>query len=88
MTRQDRLYLMAATLLAHRTFTPTEAVADAFELDRLVEARLAKEAPLDLNSPDAFIEEPAPHGYCFKCGRDLTRIEARDQSHKCKPLVP
>lgn len=25
----------------------------------------------------------APHGFCHQCDRALTRIEARDRSHKC-----
>lgn len=25
----------------------------------------------------------APHGFCEQCERALTRIEARDRSHKC-----
>ena len=28
----------------------------------------------------------APHGFCHQCERALTRIEARDRSHKCAQL--
>jgi len=30
----------------------------------------------------------APHGYCWECGRALTRIEGSDRSHRCPWLTP
>lgn len=32
-------------------------------------------------------QKPAPHGACSRCGRELTRREARDRSHSCVPAA-